>query len=179
MARVKVDIKGLENIKKRAVTKVNRAIKSTGILEDIANLIVIAVRDGDPVQRAKAANKKYKNNLSEEWVKRRSRLAKLNPTHPKYGRNKNNLTFTGQLLDSIKGKLIVSKSQIIVEPTGSHKGYKTPTGRTTKRISNKELAKFVQELRDFLFLTPDEIDQINKLLKKELRKKLSEEFKSK
>lgn len=85
--------------------------------------------------------------LSKEWIERREKLAAVNSTHKDFSPSRSNLTFTGQLMDSLKTilKLTSNSAKIIMEYTGTHKGYIGLKGKRGKAISNKRLAGYLQE----------------------------------
>lgn len=132
---------------------------------------------GATSQHLEALSKKYVRfrELSSEFIHRTNKKGKLVKTKKKNERfdvlkSKNkptlndkitrpamsNLTFTGQLLDSLEVTRVV-KGQAVIEPTGDRK--KEPNRKNT--LSNKKLAQYVTEAgRAFLNLSALEANQV-------------------
>jgi len=93
----------------------------------------------------KKYRKRYKANLSSD-------------TDP----DRSNLTATGQLLNSIKGKNIGSK--VVIEPGKSKRKGELSGGKS--RLTNKEVNKYVDENgREFLRLNKQETEEATNLAK--------------
>jgi len=83
--------------------------------------------------------------------------------------NKSNLTFTGQLLRSIKYRLV--GDSIIIEPTGSRQ--RLSTQKTGSAPSNKKVAEYVAAAgRKFLLLSGPDRRQVLLKIQQLLRKSL-------
>jgi hypothetical protein len=63
--------------------------------------------------------------LNPGTIATRKRLALFNTTHPEYQPEKPNLTFTGQLLDSLKGFFQGSRLIFTIRASGKHRPYET------------------------------------------------------
>lgn len=97
----------------------------------------------------------------------RGNLAKNNSTHPTYSKGRSNLTFSGQLLDSLTFKKI--SGGLRIEPSGSRKPYKGAKNAP----SNKELAGYLSaQGRTFLGIDKTLVNQIKSTIKSFLRRKL-------
>lgn len=124
----------------------------------------------------------YKQKLEPSTIANRKRLEKYNqPLHSAYGAAKNNLTYTGKLLDGIKYQINTSRQEIKIFMDGIHKGYKRKNrdGKivTGDSISNEKLREYVEEGgRQFFFLKIDEplLKKIYAKIKTSLRKKLKQ-----
>lgn len=93
----------------------------------------------------KKYRKRYEANLSSD-------------TDP----DRSNLTATGQLLDSIKGKNIGSK--VVIEPGKSKRKGELSGGKS--RLTNREVNKYVDENgREFLRLNKQETEEATNLAK--------------
>jgi phage gpG-like protein len=91
--------------------------------------------------------------LADSTIARRKAFKRLSSTTSP---GKSNLTFTGQLLDSLKVKKISArKKSFVISPEGKRRG---------GSIANFEVAEFVDENgRPFLGLTKDDVKDITKL----------------
>jgi len=127
------------------------------IVADLAiDLIYKRVKAGYGVtdQKAKAPQKDKLTPLSEGYKKYRK---KNKPTGEGASPNKSNLTYSGQLLKSLKAD--TSNAKVKINAKGQHKS----------GISNAKLAEYVQELRPFLALTDKEQKQVMNKLKEIFR----------
>jgi len=103
--------------------------------------------------------------LKERWIIRKTKLAKTNHTDEFYEEGKSNLTFTGQLLNSIVFN-IVSKGKLLFTFSGTHEGYVSESGKKGKNISNEKLAKYVAEQgRSFFGVRPVMRSRVSRVVK--------------
>lgn len=174
MARFRVNTKAARESIKR---KINRIIRDKGILDKVGQMIVEPMKEGvNPV-----TGKPYKPLASSTIANRRA-MAKYNQTSPRFSPDKSNLTFSGQLLDSIKHRIVISKSIIIIEPTGTRRAYRKKSGKPAKRSvkTNKELAKIHSKggkkskkggrlpKREVLKISKKKLKEVNQFIKREL-----------
>lgn len=109
----KVRVTGLDELRKRTITEIGRAIRNSNFQETLVQDVIDEVR----YQGVKPA-------LSPKTIKQRQYLAKSNSTHPAFSPSKSNLTLTGQLLNSLKAKYIISKRVFIIDaPKKKHLRY--------------------------------------------------------
>lgn len=166
MAKVKVEIKS----KFASQEKINRIIRDSGVLQKVGDAIVEEVRDG-----VNPANGLPIKRVSSKYAKRRDQLAKYNRTDPNapLGTTRSNLTFTGQLLKSIRAFINAQKSIITIKPSGIHKGIYTSPKRRGKPVKNEDiLSGQKQQGRDILRVTPRLLNIIKDIIKKELKNNL-------
>lgn len=103
--------------------------------------------------------------LKESWILRKTKLAETNHTDEFYEEGKSNLTFTGQLMNSIVHK-IISKGTLLFSFDGTHEGYKSSTGRSSKSIPNEKLAEYVAQAgRPFFGIRPAMRLRVNRIVK--------------
>lgn len=148
--------KALEK-KRKAVKK---AISETDILEKIAELIIDSLRE-----------KKFKA-LKPSTIAWRKKIAKTNPTHPKYAPQRSNLTLSGELIDSIEPSIIKRELTVILSYEGIHPGYFTASGGVTpkKAKANIDIARGQREGgRDILKLTKKIENEVIRLVKNRLK----------
>lgn len=130
-------LKGLKGLARKEKLRLANAIKKSKVMDDIGE---------DIIKVSKKAKREPLPSGKKSWSKRRDKLAAKNPTDPTYASGKSNLTFTGQLLNSIKVKFMAGKFLIRISPTGTHKKYKSASKRkgkkksSGKRSSNMDIA---------------------------------------
>lgn len=124
-------------------------------------------------------------SLSPAWIVRRGQLSAFNSTHETYSQRRSNLTFTGQLLDSLIYRVKRSIVEISVPPSARTPYQYVPTrgprkGRTVnaKAPSNAKLAEYLAEQgRTFLGIGAAQkkiiAGQVKQLLRKSLAKKIA------
>lgn len=121
VARVK--IKGLDKLSTKLRLRVGRAIKDAKTEKEFTKLVVEETRRGsiEPV-------------LKPSTISNRRRLAKYNRTHKDYIATKSNLTFTGQLLNSLRSIFRASRLEYIISPGNrERRPYKYERGSKDKR----------------------------------------------
>lgn len=175
MANVK--IKGFESINKRITQKVLGEVRKSGLLQQIGKNIT------NDVKKQTQTGQSGWPPLSDEWSEYRDKLAVINNVDAEYRSGRNNLTFTGQLLNSIKAFIQVSKLQVIIKPTGNHRKYKrlrtgkTSKGKTTKSgktsksksVKNQDIMDGQAALgRNAMILKQREVDKITILIREYL-----------
>ena len=182
MAKVKLKgIKTLESTLRKKFEKfVNKADK---IQEDIVGDLKKEIKSGKSPATGKNFRKLKTTPKGRSTVDQRARRAKYNTTDPSFSPNKSALTFSGQLVDSIKAKVKVDAEllSITIEPTGKRTPYKNKDGTNTKKsakIGNKRLAKIHADgggklpKRDLLGFTKKKEKEIVKIIKEVLLKAL-------
>ena len=165
MARVK--IKGFESINKRIVQKVLGEVRKSGLLQQIGKNVT------ESVKKESQTGQPGWPQLSSKWSDYRDKLATINKTDDEYRSGRNNLTFTGQLLNSIKTFIQVSKLQVIIKPTGNHKKYKRlRTGKASSKekiVKNQDIMEYQATLgRKAMILKQREVDKITTLIREYL-----------
>lgn len=166
-----VKITGLGKVRKSVDDMFHKVKKNPAMLLEIGEAL-----QADVVNNARAgrsADKKTFGTLSESWQKTREYLRKFNAVGEFYiGGNSANLTFTGEFLKSIKYRINPSEGLAIVEPTGTHPGYKTANGNT-KKLSNLDLSKYLKDLGfEFLFVSKAFKKRTNVIVRRFLRRQI-------
>lgn len=161
-----VRIRGFESINKRITQRVLGEIRKSGLLQQLGSNITQDVKKGAQVGQSSWPK------LSQKWSDYRDKLASINRTDPEYRSGRNNLTFTGQLLDSLKTFIQVSKLRVIIRPTGNHKKYKRlRTGKVGegKPVKNQDIMDYQAERgRVAMILKQREVDKITILIREYL-----------
>jgi len=166
--RVKVKIG--KDIQKKVTKAVQKEIKQNFVNKVVEDLKK-DIRNGINPKTGKS----YRA-LKPSTIANRRRYAKKNPTHPQYSPARSNLTFTGRLIESIKGKFNKTKRgiEIEIEPTGIHAGYNLIRGGKTKAKKNKEIAEALAKQKRYVVQLSKKrteliVKKITQLLKKRFR----------
>tara|TARA_R110002020_G_scaffold94189_5_gene226882 strand:+ start:831 stop:1382 length:552 start_codon:yes stop_codon:yes gene_type:complete len=168
----KVTVKGLRSVDKK-LKKFNKEIEklfsgSDSIQEHMLKDLKEEIKSG----KSPATGKSFRK-LKDSTVKSRRKRSKYNSTDPSFSPGTSALTFSGQLVDSLKAKIkIGAKSiRVTIEPTGKRSPYKNKDGSNTKgsaKKGNKKLAEYHAEgspKRDLLGFTKKKEKEIVKLLR--------------
>jgi hypothetical protein len=154
----KIRLTGFENITPRIKSKINRAIAESGFAEELRKSITQEARDGG-----------IKPDLSPSTIKSRKYLSAFNETHPSYQADKSNLTLTGQLLDSLRGKYVATKLRFNINPLKKkHKKYSTGGKSKSKAASIAQIFEWQADLGRSLsqvFTRPDFVKSISEKLR--------------
>ena len=117
-------------------------------------------------------------NISEQWRKRRSKLATQNRTDRFYSSNVSNMTFTGRFLRSFK--ITIAKSKRIMYrlgPQGKHRGYKNLNGTRGKSVKNEDIGKgMIKSGRDWTKLGPKTKRKMEKVLATAILRRLRKDL---
>lgn len=98
MSKIKAEIKGLDKIQIDIKTFIKNSVNSEELLKEIGASAVEQIRNETKLGRGEYDQK---TEITDVSIEVRRLLKKKNKTGIAYGDKKNNLTFTGQLLDSI------------------------------------------------------------------------------
>jgi len=163
---VKRDLKKVQNRLFAAIKRALNRKELTEIGRMAINMISARTRRGFGVAQAGSKSRPLKK-LSAGYIAYRKKSSKLNTALTSPG--KSNLTFTGQLLDSlIVREVDVEKQKVFVNANNrKRKGGKT----------NAEVAEFVsQQGREFLNLSRSEIVKIGRAFNNNLRANVKRNF---
>lgn len=127
-----------QQIQRQQVKRINRS----GILQSVLKGLKSTIRKG--INPKTGRNYKKLEKSTRDY---RKFYAGIASTHPRFSPNKANVTFSGQVVDSLKAVITAFRTTLVVtlRATGTHKGHKLKKGGTTKAISN---AKLVEHLAD-------------------------------
>lgn len=169
MSKTKVTFK-LDNLQQK-IKSIVKELKEEKFANDIKDEIVNKIRKD--AFRFKTG-KKFKK-LAPITIKRRKELAKHNKTHPEYSASKPNLTFTGRLLNSVKGRITAKASSIIlkIDVSGTHAPYKYDGNELGKPKPNKEIRKHLATMgRDPLELSKKAKNNLSRIIQAIIRERL-------
>lgn len=166
-----VELVGFDKAQKNIIKKIKKA-GNVGMNRPLEREEKEYKRD-----RRKGINPKTGRNykrLTENWIERKSRLAGKNVTHRSYRKNKSNLTFTGQLIDSIRFFFNKTKFRVEIEVIGKHKPYIGVNGKNLGRSrTNADIAEALEDQgRPLVSLSKKLLRDIRIRYEKALRKLL-------
>jgi hypothetical protein len=167
--------RGFDRVSRRVGNTMAQMIRASGMLEDIAEDVIKDIQKGTEPKTQTKSNPKGQpfKPLSKSTIARRKRLKPFNePLDAKYKASKSNLTFTGQLVRSIKAKIIRSKGIIIIQATGNRKPYIGVRGKPLKgEKSNAKLALHHKKMgRDIVSIGRYRVEQIKKQVERGIRR---------
>ena len=171
MARIRV--KGIDEAIRRTKLKITAGIQSEGLLKDIGEFLVKNIKGSARTGKETESQKGF-DDLEKSTIKNRDYLSRYNKTSSFYRRDKSNLTFSGQLLDSLKYKTNLRKGTVTVAPSGTRSPYRRKDGKAIKgqANTNTEVARHVSGSRPFMGTSKEMKQSILVLVRRELRRRL-------
>lgn len=157
-----VDYANMKSYSSAVKKRLRSIVKAHGIEEEIAEYY-----------RETSRKRKFKG-LTRKTIASRKRMSRYNKTHADYSNRRSNLTFSGQLIDSIKGYVRVSKSAIELIPRGRRKPYRLKSGKRSKsRPLNVDVVRGQEDQGRFLMIpTKKQRIGIIKIFRSKLRRVL-------
>lgn len=172
---IKFNQKTIDKVEADIQAKLKDIVKSPALLSEIAD---VAIKDIQFQARKGVSTKtdsKFKA-LSPKWIKQRQKIADATPVHETFKPNRSNITITGQLLDAMSKML--TKSGIAIMFKGLHNPYfinrtrKSGLRTVGKKISNDELAGYVNEVRPFFNIRETLLPRLKNIVIRYIRRKL-------
>lgn len=140
----KINEDSLKGVEKNIRVAFDKALSNANMLNEIGKTLTDDVREQTRKGKSIPSGLKDLKLLKESWIKRKTRLDKYNQTDAAYEEGGSNLTFTGQLLNAFKHKIIGKGTVELSFGDSIHKPYKSPTGKAVgKEIKNEDLADYV------------------------------------
>ena len=153
------------------IKNIVKDFKSEKFSKHITNQLVSKIRkDSFRFKTGKPFRK-----LEESTIENRKKLAKHNRKNRAYKANKPNLTFTGRLLNSVKGRFKAKKSSItlLIDVSGTHAPYKYNGKELGKPKPNKEIRKHLAKIgRDPLELSKKAKNNLSRIIQAIIRERL-------
>lgn len=190
MAEVK--IKNLNNVKKSIVELFNEIRKDEKLLLDIGNETVRMTK-GFLRSGKSPKDKKPLPALEDETIEQKKRMKSHNSVAKYYGDGLSNLSFTGQLIDSIEVVSIdreKSIAKIDVTDNAKRKPYKLANGKSVKDTpTNSQIYQWLgvegintksgYKKWDFFGINKQMENVINKIVRKFMNDKIKKNFNNK
>lgn len=170
MFKVKFDQKALDKSESDVKELFKKVINSKALLKEVGDTVITDIKF--QTKRGKSIPKDLQpfKPLSKSWRKEREKLSKYNKTSEVYSKNRSNLSFTGQLLDSLT--YVANAGKILLKFTGIHKAYdfeyltyyvrrkktrRTANNKTVKGFANNGNLVFVNTNRSGIGKTGEDI----------------------
>lgn len=168
----KINEKSLQNVEKNVREAFDKVIRSNAMMNEIGAVVTNDVKEQTRKGKSIPNGSKLKA-LSSKWIDRRKELAKSNDTDEAYQAEKSNLTFTGQLLNSIRF-IIPGPGKIKIFFDGMHDPYKNKDGENIGgRVSNQLIADGQTERgRPFVGVRPVIERRIGRIIRTYLKRAL-------
>lgn len=124
----------------------SKVVNNPRMMGEIGESIVTDVVDQTRNKEKSIPLKSDLNLLKESWIKQRTWLQKYNQTDPTFEDGRSNLTFSGQLLNSLTYRVIgrgLLRGVLEVFFDGIHHPYKGKNKVLGKELTNDELSEYV------------------------------------
>lgn len=169
MAKVKFkfDRKRLEA---QIVKEIDQVIDADPLKKEIGLFVTDRIRYQARIQQPLNSDSKFKD-IKQRTIEKREYLEKYNKTHRTYEASRSNVTFTGQLLNSLGFNLVTRGVELIFK--GERTPYNTgPNSRENNPPSNAEVDEFLREKGFFIFTKKglEESDTLQKNIVRIIRK---------
>lgn len=176
-------VKFLMNTKRMLLSfqkKFNDVTTDPTFVEDIAIFTVDRIKTFTRQGKSIVTGSKF-DPLKKSTIENRKRYEDNNQTSEFYRRRKSNLTFTGQLVNSLTAKkvrrgLFQGGVNIQIKPSGTHKGINYKNGGKAADIPNETLGRWTargstnRPARPFIGLDQKGIDTIKKKTIRQIRR---------
>jgi len=176
----KVTINGIDKVKKNVIDTFNRIKSSESLLLDIGEKTVELTKAFNRSGKSPAENGGKHPKNSDAWENRKEALTKTNTPSEFYQRGLSNVTFTGQLLESIEILKIDKKnSSVTIDATGPRKPYKNLNGSLQKNTpDNSKLVEYLKEKGRIIFgINKQMTNVINKIVRSYINAEIKKSFK--
>lgn len=171
----KFDASSLAGVEKNVRDAFNKVITNPRMLNEIGSSITTDIVDQTRNKEKSIPLGSDLKLLKESTIKQRMWLQKYNSTDAAFEDGRSNLTFTGQLLNSLTHK-ILGRGILEIFFDGKHKPYKGKTktlGKEDKELSNEELAQYVADAgRPIVGVRPAIRLRINTIVKTYIKRAL-------
>jgi hypothetical protein len=176
--KLKFNESSIAKVETETREKLQKLFKEPALLSQVADVMIKDIQ----FQARRGRNPITGGNfipLSKEWIKRRGDLAKTNRTADAYKQSRSNITFTGQLLDSLSKRL--TRTGIAIVFAGIHKRYVRSISnlkrskkelKTPPQLTNDQLAQYVGEIRPFFYIRETLLPQLKSVVIRYIRRRL-------
>lgn len=166
MPKVKIDMRAVE----KRLNKIKDDIKSDALKDDIGKESVRYIKGKTRSGTNLETGKKHAP-LKDSSIRARQYLDDFNSTDNTYSPKRSNVTFSGQLVESMKFEK-VARGVNILFPSDIRKPYKT-ANKSGKAYSNKKIYEYlVEQGRGFLGIDDTLKKNITSIIRRFLRRSL-------
>lgn len=177
----KVTISGVNSVKESVVKLFNEIKQDQRLLLEIGEKTVELTRAFNRAGKSpdKKGNRHPRN--SEAWEQRKKQLTKTNNPSEFYKFGLSNVTFTGQLLESIRLiKILKNQGSVIIDADGPRQPYKNLNGTSVSKKntpSNNELVVYLKKKGRIIFGINKQMENvINKIVRTYINKAIKKSF---
>ncbi len=167
-----VRFKNWGKLEKQLKKKLEKCLKDKGMLSECGEYIVKTIKRNTR-SKGKYINGENFDALADSTKEQRARMAKYNKTHSTYSKGRSNLTFSGEMIESINYEIKSGKPKLSIISEGDHAPYKNKSGKSSgKTISNKELIRIHQKKRRILGVNEVMVNILRNIIRRNLRRLL-------
>lgn len=175
----KVTIKGVDKVKQSVIDTFERIKSNEQMLLDIGNKTVELTKAFNRAGKSPTGKRHPQN--SESWEYTKIALTKTNKPSEFYQYGLSNVTFTGQLLESIKlFKINRSKGSVEIDASGQRAPYKNLDGsvQKSKPPTNQKLVEYLKEKGRIIFGINKQMQNvINKIVRSYINAEIKKTYK--
>jgi hypothetical protein len=174
--KIEFDSNSIKRVEAQTKLAFEKVISSKKLLDEVGKTVVTDIQFQTRRGQSIPENARLKP-LSSRWIKDRQLIADATDTNQVYSPKRSNLTLTGQLLDALSWRIVTDKKGTIET---FFKGIRRPYFRKSKRtgkvteiktkISNEELAEYVQRDRPFVGVRDQVVRRIKNIVISYLRR---------
>jgi hypothetical protein len=180
MAKTKVSIEGISRLKGNIKELFDQTRKDAQMLVEVGEKTVELTKQFNRAGHSPSGKKHPKNSVA--WEERKKKLTKTNQPSEYYRAGLSNVTFTGQLIDSIK-LLRINKEDgsVTIDATGQRTPYKNLNGKPVSKKNTPTNPKLVEYLADkgrkVFGINKQMTNVINRIVRKYLNERIKKTFK--
>lgn len=174
----KVTITGIDKVKASVIDAFNKIKSNERMLLDIGDKTVELTKAFNRSGKSPVGKSHPKN--SGEWELKKIALTKTNKPSEFYQPFLSNVTFTGQLLESIDVvKINKNESSVTIDATGPRTSYKNLNGSLQKNTpTNAKLVEYLKEKGRLIFgINKQMTNVINKIVRTYINAEIKKSFK--
>ena len=136
------NIDGLIKKLKENEVKISKAVRDKELLGEIGDLVTKNIKGSVRLGKNPTTGNPFRS-IKSSTVEDKKEWAKSNTKGKLFSPSKSNLTRSGQLIDSVKSKIV--KDKINISATGDRKSYKGKGGKPVSPPTNSELADHLKK----------------------------------
>jgi len=174
---IELKIKTLNDLKISIKSIFAKTTNTLPVYGDIAETTIRLIKGFTRLGKHSVDGESYKSlpELADSTKKQRKQKAKYNKTAELFKPDKSNLTFSGQLLESLKLlKVNILARSVDIGPEGTRTPYRNKNGTLVQKTpTNEKLAQYVaKQGRPFLMLDKKGKTQLKNVVLKHLKRQL-------
>lgn len=136
----------IDNVEANIKTKVSKMLSEPALLNEVGDTVIRDIQYQTRRGVSAVTGERFKPT-KKSWREKREKIAQATPTHETYGKNRSNLTLTGQLLDSLRK--VISGKGIKIYFAGFHMPYRQKYLEYFTRKKKKRRTNLGKTLKGF------------------------------